>query len=280
MDVEDLARLAEGSEKAPSVDWRAQYAGIRAMRAKQEAPVDTMGCDVLHDPAAPVATQRFQVLVSLMLSSQTKDEVTYGAMQRLRAHGCTAAAVAATAESELEKLIYPVGFFRNKAKFIREAASRVAAGEWGGEIPDTVEGLCSLKGVGPKMAYICMTSAWGRVQGIGVDVHVHRIADRLRWTKGAKDPEATRAALEAWLPRPLWREVNHVLVGFGQTTCLPRNPLCGECLIRSHCPEGRKWRADPSAPASPTKRRSAQLPPDSPSATGKRPRDDGDDEHP
>jgi len=165
-------------------------------------------------------------------------------------------------QGELEKLIYPVGFFRNKAKYVRAAAQRIAAGEWGGDIPGSIEALCSLKGVGPKMAFICMNSAWGRHEGIGVDVHVHRIAARLRWTHAAKNPEDTRASLEAWLPRKLWHEVNHIFVGFGQTVCLPRTPLCGECSVRPFCPEGRRWKA-PASPASGSgspHRRTAQRP--------------------
>ncbi|KAA0155323.1 hypothetical protein FNF29_01698 [Cafeteria roenbergensis] len=150
------------------------------MRADADAPVDTMGCERLADPDAPAAVQRFQVLVSLMLSSQTKDEVTYAAMGRLRAFGCTPDRLAAVPEEALQKLIYPVGFYRKKAETLRLAAQRCLS-EHGGDIPPDLPGLLRLKGVGPKMAHIAMTSAWGRGGGIGVDVHVHRVANRLRW---------------------------------------------------------------------------------------------------
>lgn len=316
------ALAAAGAGAGAPAAWDAVYAGIRSMRADADAPVDTMGCERLADPDAPAAVQRFQVLVSLMLSSQTKDEVTYAAMGRLRAFGCTPDRLAAAPEEALQKLIYPVGFYRKKAETLRLAAQRCLS-EHGGDIPPDLPGLLRLKGVGPKMAHIAMTSAWGRGGGIGVDVHVHRVANRLRWvgrsggappTEGklegadrhgtapvsgdpgagaaagkgcppglprgsgpaeaaepsdascagpvvtaadvaacsaalaasphhqdTRNPEETRAQLEEWLPRSLWPEVNLLLVGFGQTVCLPRDPACAECVVRSLCPTGRSW---------------------------------------
>lgn len=92
-------------------------------------------------------------------------------------------------------------------------------------------------GVGPKMAHILMRVAWNIVTGIGVDTHVHRIANRLKWTKKeTKTPEETRIALESWLPFELWWEVNELLVGFGQSTCKPVHPLCSECINYDICP--------------------------------------------
>jgi endonuclease-3 len=171
-----------------------------------------------------------------MLSSQTKDEVTHAAVQRLIAHGCTPEKIAATEESALEALIYPVGFYRNKAKFLRSAA-RACVEEWKGDIPPDVPSLCSLKGVGPKMAFIAMSAAWNRPCGIGVDTHVHRIANRLGWVR-TTEPEGTREHLEAWMPRDLWGGINVLFVGFGQQICLPAAPRCDECLNRAICPVG------------------------------------------
>jgi len=175
-----------------------------------------------------------------MLSSQTKDEITFAACQRLIAFGFTSQLLASIEVSELEKLLYPVGFYKTKAKNIKKA-SQIILDEYNAEIPDTLETLMKLPGVGPKMAHICMNSAFNIVTGIGVDVHVHRISNRLNWvSKPTKDPEQTRNELESWLPRDLWSEVNLMLVGFGQTVCLPKSPNCSSCLNKDLCPSAFK----------------------------------------
>lgn len=143
-------------------------------------------------------------------------------------------------QEELEKLLMPVGFYRTKAKHIR-AASQIILDEYKADIPNSFEGLIKLPGVGPKMAHICMSSAWNVVSGIGVDTHVHRIANRLSWTsKSTTNPEKTRQELEGWLPVDLWREVNLLMVGFGQTICLPKSPKCSECSCSKLCPSAFK----------------------------------------
>jgi endonuclease-3 len=135
--------------------------------------------------------------------------------------------VLAVDPSLLNSLIWAVGFHNNKTRYIKQAAE-ILRDKWAGDIPDTIEGLTSLPGVGPKMAYLCMTAAWGRVEGIGVDVHVHRITNLWGWHK-TNTPEETRHALQAWLPRDRWRDINWLLVGFGQKVCLPVGRRCGEC---------------------------------------------------
>jgi endonuclease-3 len=216
--------------------WREQLANIMEMRRNRDAPVDTMGCGVISDITAKPQDYRYQVLVSLMLSSQTKDQVTSDAMKRLRQHGCSVNNILSTSDEELGKLIYPVGFWNKKVVYIKKA-SAILARDYAGDIPNTIQGLCSLPGVGPKMAHLVMKWAWDTVTGIGVDTHVHRISNRLGWVpKPTKEPEATRKALEDWLPRNYWSEVNELLVGFGQQTCLPLRPNCGNCLNRSVCP--------------------------------------------
>lgn len=129
----------------------------------------------------------------------------------------------------LNQLIWAVGFHNNKTKYLKQAAV-ILRDQWGGDIPDTIEGLVSLPGVGPKMAHLCLSSAWGRTEGIGVDVHVHRITNLWGWHK-TKTPEETRLALQAWLPRDRWREINWLLVGLGQTVCAPVGRKCGECNL-------------------------------------------------
>ncbi|XP_067616617.1 endonuclease III-like protein 1 [Eurosta solidaginis] len=217
-------------------DWRVVLDNIRTMRAGSDAPVDTMGCHKCADNDSDEKTQRFQKLVSLMLSSQTKDEITFEAMQRLRSIKMTPQVIADMERNKLEDMLKPVSFYKNKAKYMQLAA-RILIDKYQSDIPSTVKELESLPGVGPKMAHICMATAWNEVTGIGVDVHVHRITNRLKWLpKPTKEPEQTRIALEAWLPRDMWREVNHLLVGFGQTTCKALRPQCMECLNRYICP--------------------------------------------
>ena len=126
---------------------------------------------------------------------------------------------------------------QRKVEYLKKT-SQILIDEYDGDIPDTVEGLVALPGVGPKMAHLAMNIAWEKPTGIGVDTHVHRISARLGWTEGAKTPEDTRKSLESWLPEEKWIEINWLLVGFGQQTCLPIKPKCEECLNRRLCPYG------------------------------------------
>uniref|UniRef100_A0A8C5IIH5 Endonuclease III-like protein 1 n=1 Tax=Junco hyemalis TaxID=40217 RepID=A0A8C5IIH5_JUNHY len=184
--------------------------------------------------------RRYQVLLALMLSSQTKDQVTSAAMLRLRRRGLTVDSVLQMDEESLGHIIYPVGFWRNKVKYIKQTTA-ILKQKYGGDIPSTVEELVQLPGVGPKMAHLAMHIAWDSVAGIAVDTHVHRISNRLQWVKKeTKSPEQTRVALEEWLPRDLWKEINWLLVGFGQQTCLPVSPRCSQCLNQDICPAARR----------------------------------------
>lgn len=112
-------------------------------------------------------------------------------------------------------------------RFLKQTAV-VLRDKWNGDIPDSISGLTSLPGVGPKMAHLCMSAAWDVTVGIGVDVHVHRITNLWGWHK-TKTPEETRLALESWLPRDKWRQINWLLVGFGQEICRPAGRRCGDC---------------------------------------------------
>ncbi|KAK7112932.1 hypothetical protein V1264_012306 [Littorina saxatilis] len=214
--------------------WREQLANIVEMRKFKDAPVDSMGCDELYDKDAEPKTLRYQILLSLMMSSQTKDGVTAAAIGRLRQHGCTVENILKTPDDQLGKLIYPVGFWRRKVDYIKRT-SQILVDQHNGDIPDTLESLCQLPGVGPKMAHLAMKSAWKTITGIGVDTHVHRISNWLGWVR-TKEPEQTRKALEEWLPREHWSEINHILVGFGQTICSPVAPKCVGCLNNDICP--------------------------------------------
>ncbi|VDD85129.1 unnamed protein product [Enterobius vermicularis] len=215
--------------------WEEQLKNIMKMRESRDAPVDTLGCHMIADVLAEPKVFRFQTLVGLMLSSQTKDQVTAAAMQRLRDHGCTVEDMLKIPQADLEKLLIPVGFYKRKAGYIKKVVE-ILHEKYDDDIPETVKELCALPGVGPKMAYLAVQCAWGRMEGIGVDTHVHRITNRLGWVD-TKKPEDTRLALEKFLPKEKWSEINKVLVGFGQQTCLPVLPKCSSCANRELCPK-------------------------------------------
>jgi len=236
-------------------NWQEQLKGIQEMRKSRDAPVDTMGCERCHDHDALPNIQRYQILVSLMLSSQTRDEVTSAAMSRLKQHGLTPTKLLSMPDEVLGDMIKPVGFWRKKIVYLKKATTLIIE-KYGGDIPETVEELCKLPGVGPKMAYLAVQCAWGVNVGIGVDTHVHRISQRLGWLqKPPKNPEDTRKGLEKWLPQDQWGEINALLVGFGQQVCLPVGPRCNDCGIRSICPFGASHPVSPKK--SPSKKRTA-----------------------
>lgn len=255
-------------EMQPPSNWETIYETVKKMRAANPtAPVDTMGCEDLHWRTSPPKEQRFHTLIALMLSSQTKDTVTAVAMQRLHTQlgdekegeiknetespkslikkeeeddsdglkvpkeklgsTLTVKNILAVAPERLNELIRTVGFHNNKTKYIKQVAI-ILRDQYDFDIPSTAEGLMSLPGVGPKMAYLCLSAAWGRHEGIGVDVHVHRITNLWGWHT-TKNPEETRMALQSWLPKDKWHEINKLLVGLGQTVCLPVGRRCGEC---------------------------------------------------
>ena len=234
----------------PPARWEEVYNITAEMRKRVLAPVDTMGCESLAEENRSPLDRRLQTLVALMLSSQTKDTVTSVAMKNLQQNlpgGFNLDALLNVEAEELNRLIEKVGFHNNKTKFIKSVAI-ILRDKFNSDIPDTIEGLVSLPGVGPKMAYLCMSAAWGRDEGIGVDVHVHRITNLWGWHK-TSNPEQTRAELEAWLPRDKWHDINHLLVGFGQTICLPVGRKCGDCDLAAQklCPS--------AVPSSPTKKK-------------------------
>nr|KJB71882.1 hypothetical protein B456_011G146700 [Gossypium raimondii] len=215
--------------KAPA-NWEKVLEGIRKMRSLEDAPVDTMGCEKAGS-VLPPKERRFAVLVSSLLSSQTKDHVTHGAIQRL-SQNCllTPDAIDKADEATIKDLIYP----------------------YDGDIPSSLEELLLLPGIGPKMAHLVMNVAWNDVQGICVDTHVHRISNRLGWVSrsGTKQktssPEETRVALQQWLPKEEWVPINPLLVGFGQTICTPLRPRCETCSITLFCPSAFKEASSPS----------------------------------
>ena len=159
-------------EIEPPANWEEIYEAVTEMRKLHPAPVDTMGCENhMEDESLTPKVKRFHTLVSLMLSSQTKDTTNALTMQRLRRElptpGLTLQTILDCEPEKLNEMIWAVGFHNNKTKYIK-AAAEILRDQYDGDIPDTVEGLMSLPGVGPKMAYLCLSAAWGRTEGIGV----------------------------------------------------------------------------------------------------------------
>jgi len=222
----------------PPAGWRSTYDLITELRADRTAVVDSMGSEAIATSAGSAEERNYQVLISLMLSSQTKDTVNAATMAKLRAHGLTMANILATPDDELDELIRAVGFHNNKVKFIK-ATTRLLVDEHDSTVPDTLEALTALPGVGPKMALICLNVCFDKIVGISVDTHVHRISNQLGWTGGGaptKNPEATRAALESWMPFEVWGEVNLLLVGLGQEVQTEKPKLLRKALACSDPP--------------------------------------------
>jgi endonuclease-3 len=189
-----------------------------------DAPIMELVAAQTNDP--------FRVLVGTILSARTKAACTAAACRRLFQHVKTPDDLRKIPQEELEKLIYPVGFFRNKARHLKELP-HVLEEKFEGVLPDTVEELCELPGVGRKTANLVVALGFDK-PGICVDVHVHRITNRLGLVT-TKTPYETEMALREILPVRYWKTWNAYLVSFGQTRCTPRNPRCSDCPIRAYC---------------------------------------------
>jgi endonuclease-3 len=187
-------------------------------------------------PAVTIVSQRegdpFKVLISCILSLRTHDRTTGPASLRLFARAGSPAAMAALPEEEIVEAIYPVGFYRNKAKQIRELCGRLLT-DYGGKVPDEIDELLKLKGVGRKTANLVVTLGFGK-PGICVDTHVHRICNRWGYVR-TKSPEETEFALRERLPAEYWLSINDLLVTFGQNHCHPVSPRCSTCRLAHLC---------------------------------------------
>ena len=175
----------------------------------------------------------FQILISCLVSLRTKDEVTAEASARLFRLARTPRTVLRLPAARIARAIYPAGFYRTKARTIRELC-RALLEKHGGKVPGDLETLLTLKGVGRKTANLVVTIGFGK-PGICVDTHVHRISNRLGIVR-TKTPEQTEFALRKVLPRRHWIPYNDLLVTFGQNVCKPISPLCSTCLVNSLCP--------------------------------------------
>ncbi|HTQ24236.1 MAG TPA: endonuclease III [Candidatus Binataceae bacterium] len=205
---------------------------LRREAPRWNAPVMALEAAQHGDP--------FRVLIGCILSLRTRDETTAEAAPRLFAAAAGPQAMLALGEDAIARLIYPVGFYRTKAAVIvgicRELITR-----FGSRVPDSIDALLMLKGVGRKTANLVVTQAYGK-PGICVDTHVHRISNRWGLVT-TRTPDKTEAALRAALPRRYWIEYNTLLVAFGQTICQPLSPWCSRCPAARMCPRRGVTRA-------------------------------------
>ncbi len=174
----------------------------------------------------------FKVLISCILSLRTKDETTRATSERLFALASTPGRMLKLKPADIEKAIYPAGFYRNKARVIIEISRELVA-RYGSKVPDSIDELLTLKGVGRKTANLVVTFAFNK-PGICVDTHVHRITNRWGFVS-TPTPDKTEAALREKLPKRYWIEINDLLVTFGQNVCRPVSPFCSQCALYRYC---------------------------------------------
>ncbi|HLC75459.1 MAG TPA: endonuclease III [Candidatus Nanoarchaeia archaeon] len=177
----------------------------------------------------------FQILIATVMSARTKDSTTMPLAEKLFEKYKTAADFVRLPVEKLEKLIFPVGFYRTKARNIKKLCA-ILIEKFDGQVPSTLDELLTLPGVGRKTANCVLAYAF-RVPAIPVDIHVHRISNRIGLVK-TKIPEETEQELMKIVPRNKWLDVNELFVVHGQTICLPRTPKCGECPIQKWCDYG------------------------------------------
>jgi endonuclease III len=201
--------------------------GLRAAIAGMEMPaIEKISEAQAEDP--------FQILIATLLSARTQDATTHAASTRLFRRARTPRSLAKLSVTEIERLIYPVGFYRTKAKHVR-ACCEALVRDHDGRVPQTMAALTGLPGVGRKTANLVLIVAFKSRANICVDTHVHRIANRLGWVQ-TSSPQDTEQALYARTDRRWWSLMNLYLVTWGQNVCRPIGPRCEDCAIARHCP--------------------------------------------
>jgi len=214
-------------KKTSNVRENEIHQAIRILRRevpKWDTPVVTLMAETYESP--------FRVLISCILSLRTQDATTAKASHRLFAVADSPQAMLKLSAKKIEKLIYPVGFYKTKAKNILEIC-RILIKSYDGKVPDEIDELLKFKGVGRKTANLVVTLGYNK-PGICVDTHVHRISNRWGYIQ-TTTPEKTEFALRAKLPKQYWIEYNDLLVRFGQHTCRPISPVCSDCPVRKYC---------------------------------------------
>lgn len=183
----------------------------------------------------------YKLLVAVMLSARSKDEVTIPTAKKLFVLAGNPSGMVKLPRKEIEKILKPIGFFRSKAKYVQELSQQLID-EFEGKVPEKREELVKLAGVGRKTANVVLAQYFNQ-DVIAVDTHVHRISNRLGWVRTRK-PEETEAKLYDLVPRKYWKNINHTLVRHGQEICKPILPMCSNCPVIKYCPKigVKKWR--------------------------------------
>jgi endonuclease-3 len=199
----------------------------RAIRGMEDLAVEKISEESREDP--------FRVLIATMLSAQTKDAVTHAASTRLFKVARSPTTMAKLPVARIERLIYPVSFYRTKARHVKETCRQLLR-RYGGRVPNRMEELLTLPGVGRKTANLVLILSHGSRDSICVDTHVHRIANRLGWVR-TSTPDRTEQALYETVARRWWPAVNLYLVTWGQNVCRPVYPRCRACVLSTVCPK-------------------------------------------
>ena len=215
--------------------FESDYKLIQQMRKEKIAPVDNQGSTSCTQVCNKIDKKvlKFQCLVSLILSSQTKDNITFETTKKLIEYGLTIDKMLKISNEELVNLIFKASFHNVKAKTIKKLA-QVLRYEYNDNAPETLEKVMKLPGIGRKIGLLYLKECCNKIEGIAVDTHIHKIANRLGWVD-TKEPNKTSIDLENIVDKKYWNEINLILVGFGQQICKSVKPLCEKCLLCNVC---------------------------------------------
>ena len=231
-DSEEEKDLIERKKK-----FEKDFAKIKEMRKGKTAVVDTQGLSscIASCDKTDKKLLKFQGLVSLMLSPQTKDNITYETTQKLLEYGLTIDNILKISEKDLVNIIFKVSFHNVKAKNIKKLAEKLRE-EYNDDAPETLEEIVKFPGIGRKIGLLYLKECCQQNEGVAVDTHIHKIANRLKWVNNTKEPNKTSLELEKIVDKKYWDNINSILVGFGQEICKSVKPLCdSSCTLCDDC---------------------------------------------
>jgi endonuclease-3 len=226
--------IARSHERVPVVYRRPSARDVSAVMRRLGRAITGLELPAVEKISESQAEDPFQILIATLLSARTQDATTHAASTRLFRVARTPRTMAKLSIEEIERLIYPVSFYRNKALHVK-ACCDLLVSRFGGRVPATMDELVTLPGVGRKTANLVLILAFKSRRNICVDTHVHRIANRLGWVR-TKTPEETEQALYDVISARWWSVINLYLVTWGQHVCRPVHPRCGDCVIAPKCP--------------------------------------------